>query len=212
MDDAKFGVCGLLYTTSFPWKLLPFSCFKPSSYSIPSLQCLLYKKPRTAADLETGFRTVLGFLLSGSLPLPLSPCNIQNYSKKNPCLHSEQLSVREQELLLSLLMQRYPRKAQPGHKRALGKQRQALPQDSNCTALYSHFQRRSGLCYLFCSYLLSCANTNAASGFYFQTVIVPFVSSCFFILHCKSAVSISSSITPVHFLWLLWFQDCYFRK
>lgn len=94
---------------------------------------------------------------------------------------------------------RYPRQIQPGHKSALGKQSQALAHKSNCTVLYSRFQWRLGLHFLFQNYLLTCANTNTASGFYLQTITVPFVSSCFFILHCKSAISISSPISPVHF-------------
>lgn len=46
-----------------------------------------------------------GFPLSSHLPLLPLPCNKQNYPVKKSFLPSETLTIREQELLLSLLMQ-----------------------------------------------------------------------------------------------------------
>lgn len=104
-DHAKLRVSCLLDIASFPWKLLPLSYFKSSSYTYPSLPWLLCKKPRTIADPGTGLWAVDGFPLSSHLPLLPLPCNKQNYPVKKSFLPSETLTIREQELLLSLLMQ-----------------------------------------------------------------------------------------------------------
>lgn len=84
-DHAKLRVSRSLDIASFPWKLLPVSYFKSSSYTHPSLPCLLCKKPRTVADPGTGLWAVNGFPLSSSLPLLLpSPSSKQNYLAEKP--------------------------------------------------------------------------------------------------------------------------------
>lgn len=101
-DHAKLRVSRLLDIASFPSDLLPVPYFTSSSYTHLSLSCLLCKKPGTVGDPRTWLCALDGYPPSVFSHFSLHLVMSRIIQWKNP---STLRAVKEQEFLLSLLMQ-----------------------------------------------------------------------------------------------------------